>query len=202
MPYLWVLIFKGGKMKKYGIIYADPPWKYNARVNTNTKFGGGAMGHYNTMTTYDILKLSVKDISDDNCALCLWTTFPRLQDGLFVMWGWGFEYKTVLFNWVKTNKNNNNPFFGIGYYTKSNSEICLLGIKGKMKPVSNKVSSIIISPREEHSKKPDEARKRIVQLFGDLPRIELFARKKTEGWDVWGNEVDSDICLGGLNGNN
>lgn len=182
-------------MKKYRIIYADPPWKYNARKNQKTKFGGGAMGHYETMTTNDICKLPIKELAEDNCALCLWVTFPRLLDGLKVIKEWGFEYKTVLFNWVKTNKNNNNPFFGIGYYTKSNSEVCLLGIKGKMKPVSNKVSSIIISPKEEHSKKPNEARERIVKLFGDLSRIELFARNRWLGWDVWGNEVACDIDL-------
>lgn len=181
--------------KKYNIILADPPWSYNARNNKNTKFGGGAMGHYNTLTTKQICDLPIADLADTNCALCLWVTFPRLQEGLLVMKSWGFEYKTIAFNWVKTNKKNNNPFFGIGYYTKSNSEVCLLGIKGKMKPISNKVSSIIISPREEHSKKPSVVRNRIVQLFGDLPKIELFARQKTEGWDVWGNEVESDITL-------
>lgn len=182
-------------MKKYNIIYADPPWQYNARNNKNTKFGGGAMGHYSTMTTEDICRLPVEDISADNCALFLWTTFPRLQEGLLVMSEWGFQYKTVGFNWVKTNKKNNNPFFGIGYYTKSNSEVCLLGIKGRMKPISNNVSSIIISPREEHSKKPAIIRDKIVELFGDLPAVELFAREKTPGWDVWGNEVESDITL-------
>lgn len=182
-------------MKKYGIIYADPPWQYNARKNKNTKFGGGAMGHYPTMTQKQLELLPIRHIADNNCAIFLWTTFPKLTDALLLLNVWGFDYKTVAFNWVKTNKNNNKPFFGIGYYTKSNSEICLLGIKGKMKPISNKVSSIIISQREEHSKKPKEARNRIVQLFGDLPRIELFARQKTLGWDVWGNEVESDIEL-------
>lgn len=179
-------------MKKYNIIYADPPWSYNARKNKNTKFGGGAMGHYNTMTTEDICRLHISEIANENCALFLWATFHRLREALLVMESWGFEYKTIAFNWVKINKNNNNPFFGIGYYTKSNSEVCLLGTIGKMKPISNKVSSIIISPREEHSKKPSVARNRIVQLFGDLPRVELFARERVDGWDAWGNEVQSD----------
>lgn len=182
-------------MKKYNIILADPPWKYNARNNTKTKFGGGAMGHYSVMKTEDICKLPIKDIAADNCALFLWVTFPRLLEGLKVMETWGFSYKTLGFSWVKTNKYNNDPFFGIGYYSKSNCEVCLLGIRGKMKPVSNKVSSCIISPKEEHSKKPNIVRDRIVQLFGDLPRIELFARQKTPGWDVFGNEVESDIKL-------
>lgn len=182
-------------MKKYNIIYADPPWKYNARNNTQTKFGGGAMGHYDTMNVEDICNLPIKNLADRNCALLLWVTFPRLKEGIKVMESWGFKYTTLAFSWVKTNKHNNKPFFGIGYYFKSNCEVCLLGIKGKMKPVSNKVSSVIISPRQEHSKKPDICRERIVELFGDLPRIELFARQKTEGWDVFGNQVDNSIDL-------
>jgi site-specific DNA-methyltransferase (adenine-specific) len=179
---------------RYSIIYADPAWQYNKRNNSNTKFGKGAH-HYDLMHLNDIKELGVPNISDNNCALFLWVTFPRLQEGLDVIKAWGFEYKTIAFNWIKTNKNNNRPFFGIGYYTKSNTEACLLGIKGKMKPVSNKVSSVIITPREAHSKKPDIVRDKIVELFGDIPRIELFARQKVNGWDSWGNEIDSDIIL-------
>lgn len=151
--------------------------------------GGGAMGHYPTMSFEDIKNLPIKDITDDNCALFLWTTFPYLKQQIELFEAWGFEYKTLGFSWIKTNKNNNNPFFGIGYYSKSNCEICLLGIKGKMKPISNKVSSCIISPKMEHSRKPQEVRDRIVKLFGDIPRIELFARQYDDGWDCWGNEV-------------
>ena len=112
------------------------------------------------------------------------------------MEAWGFRYVTVAFNWFKVNKSG-TPFFGVGYYTKSNSEIALLGIKGKMKPVSNYVSQVVISPREEHSKKPDSVRDKIIELFGEKPRIELFARQSTPGWNVWGNEVRSDIEIGG-----
>ncbi len=186
--------------KKYNVIYADPPWAYNKRKNTDTKFGGGAMGHYPTMTIKDIKALPVVDMCDDNCALFLWVTFPKLQEGLDTMKAWGFDYKTIAFNWVKTNKNNDKPFFGIGYYCKSNTEICLLGIKGKMKPVSNKVSSVIISKKERHSKKPVEAIERIEELFGlDTKRVELFCRDPREGWDVWGNQIESTITLGESN---
>ena len=180
--------------KKYRIIYADPPWFYNDRTNPDTKFSQGVHGHYPVMKTDEICSLPVCDISEKNCALVLWVTFPHLPDGMTVMKSWGFRYITVAFNWFKTNKSG-TPFFGVGYYTKSNSEIALLGIKGKMKPVSNYVSQVIISPREKHSKKPDIVRDKIVELFGDLPRIELFARSKTPGWDVWGNEVISDMIL-------
>ncbi len=174
--------------KRYNIIYADPPWKYNARKNKST-FGGGAYKRYPLMSFDAIKALDIKSIAADNCVLLLWTTFPLLDQQLPIFKAWGFKYKTVGFNWVKQNKCNDKLFFGTGYYAKSNSEICLLGMKGRLKPVSNKVSSIVISHRREHSQKPDEVRDRIVELFGDLPRIELFARTQTPGWDVWGNEV-------------
>lgn len=173
---------------KYNIIYADPPWYYNARNNKNTKFGGGANGHYNTMQLNDIEKLPINKISDKNCILFLWATFPRLPEALSVIKSWGFEYKTVGFTWIKKNKNGGN-FFGIGYYTKSNAEVCLIGVKGRAPKISDKVSSIVESVREEHSKKPDIVRNKIIELCGDLPRIELFARQHADGWDCWGNEV-------------
>ena len=183
--------------KKYNIIYADPAWSYNPRKNTGTKFGGGAMGHYSTMSLQDIKDLPVQDISADNCVLFLWVTFPLLQEGLDVMTSWGFTYKTLGFSWHKLNKNG-SLFFGVGSYTKSNCEVCLFGTRGnvgikqapnKLFVKSNRVSSAINSQREKHSKKPSEIRDRIAELFGDVPRIELFARQSTPGWDVWGNQI-------------
>jgi len=189
--------------KKYQIILADPPWKYNSRANHKTRFRGGACGHYNLMTMDRIKALPIKDITAENCALFLWVTFPYLKEQLEVFEAWGFEYKTLGFAWMKTNKKNGFPFFGVGYYTKSNMELCLLGIKGKRKPITNKISQVIIAPRGKHSEKPPEVRNKIVELFGDLPRIELFAREENtlfknssfDGWDVWGDEVESDIDL-------
>lgn len=174
--------------KKYNIIYADPPWQYKDK-RTGKKISGGASNHYNTMNIEDIKKIPIKDLADKNCMLFLWVTFPNLQEGLDVIKEWGFEYKTLGFSWIKTNKKNGKPFFGIGYYTKSNCEVCLIGVKGKPLKVSNYVSSVIIHPKEEHSKKPNEVRNKIIELCGDLPRIELFARQQVEGWDCWGNEV-------------
>jgi len=204
-------------MKKYNIIYADPPWSYNKRNKTTTKFGGGAMKHYDTMTLQEIKDLPIQNISADNCVLFMWVTFPKLQDGLDVIKSWGFTYKTLGFSWHKLNKNG-KLFFGIESYTASNSEVCLLATKGKvgiMKKdkdgkwiitppeekvctISNFVSSAINSIRQRHSKKPDEARNRIVKLFGDLPRVELFAREKSEGWSSWGNQIESDLDLKGV----
>ena len=182
-------------MKKYNIIYADPPWSYRDKRDKHPRFRGGASAHYPTMSIQDIKNLPVEDLADKNAILFLWATFPNLQEALDVIKAWGFTYKTLGFSWIKTNKNNGKPFFGIGYYTRSNCEVCLIGVKGKPPKVSNSVSSVVIAPREQHSKKPDIVRDKIVELCGDLPRIELFARQSTPGWDVWGNEVDCDIDL-------
>ena len=122
-------------------------------------------------------------------------TFPQLQEAFKVIKEWGFQYKTVAFLWIKQNRSGKGYFFGLGYWTRSNAEICLLATRGKPKRISTKVFQLIISPLEEHSKKPVEARKRIVELLGDLPRIELFARQRSPGWDAWGNEVDSSLDM-------
>lgn len=175
--------------KKYQIIYADPPWSYRDKRNKHPRLCGGALVHYKTMGIKEIKTLPIQNITDDNCMLFLWATFPNLSEALEVIRAWGFKYKTLGFSWIKTNKNNSKPFFGIGYYTKSNCEVCLIGVKGKPIKVSNSISSVLIEPKEEHSKKPNIVRDKIVQLCGDISRIELFARQKTEGWDVWGNEV-------------
>ena len=178
--------------KKYNIIYADPPWKYGD-VHTWHKMGGGVARHYNCMTTEQIkaMENSIKNIAAEDCLLFMWVTFPNLEPALEIIKSWGFIYKTLGFSWIKINKKNQKPFFGIGFYTKSNCEVCLIGIKGKPGKIikSKKVSSCIISERREHSRKPDEARERIEQLVGQVPKIELFARQQVEGWDCWGNEV-------------
>jgi len=177
-------------MKRYKIILCDPPWKYNSRANHKTRFRGGCCGHYPLMSMNEIKTIPIDKIAEDNCALFLWTTFPYLEEQIRLFSHWGFKYRTVGFTWIKTNPKNGKPFFGVGYYAKSNAEVCLLGIKGKLKPISNKISSIVISSRREHSRKPDEVRDNIVKLFGDLPRIELFSRQKTEGWDCLGNAIN------------
>lgn len=175
--------------KKYNIIYADPPWSYRDKRNKHPRFCGGALVHYNTMTIDEIKNLQVGNIANADCMLFLWATFPNLQEALDTIRAWGFTYKTLGFSWIKTNKNNGNPFFGTGYYTKSNCEVCLIGVKGRPIKISNSVSSVVIEPRGRHSEKPPVVRDRIVQLCGDLPRIELFARERVLGWDCWGNEI-------------
>lgn len=172
--------------KKYNIIYADPPWSYKDKKNNDPKMGGIT---YNTMELIDICNLPINKISDKNCMLFLWVTMPMLREGLEVIKAWGFEYKTCAFCWVKQNPKNDNIYSGLGHWTNGNAELCLLAKKGKIKRVNKNVKQIILSHRGRHSEKPSETRDRIINLLGDLPRIELFARQQVEGWDCWGNEV-------------
>lgn len=147
------------------------------------------------MNIKDIKNLPIKEIADENCILFMWVTMPKLNECFDVIKAWGFEYKTCAFTWIKRNKKSNSWFWGMGSWTRANAEICLLATKGNPKRISASVHSVIDTPIEGHSKKPNIVRDKIIELIGDLPRVELFARKKTEGWDVWGNEVESDINI-------
>lgn len=137
----------------------------------------------------------MRELAAPDCTLFLWVTFPLLPETFDVIKAWGFIYKTVAFCWVKQNPKSPGWFFGMGNWTRANAEICLLATKGTPKRMAADVPQLIVAPREEHSKKPDETRDRIVRLMGDLPRVELFARQAPPGWDVWGNEVQSTISL-------
>lgn len=176
--------------KKYQIIYADPPWRYQF-----TSINGAAEKHYATLSLQEIKTLPVSKIADKNCILFLWITFPQLNILNAVLEAWDFTYKTVAFVWIKQNKKSESLFWGLGNWTRSNAEICVLATRGHPKRISAKVHQVIISHVEEHSKKPEVTKQRIIQLMGDLPRIELFARQATPGWDVWGNEVKSNIIF-------
>ena len=172
--------------KKYNIIYADPPWAYRDRASAGKR---GASFKYKVQEQDWICNLPVQDISDDNCVLFMWVTMPQLPNAFEVINSWGFKYKTCGFTWVKKNKIKDSWFMGMGNWTRSNSELCLLSVKGKPKRADASILSVVDTPIERHSKKPDVVKDHIVKLCGDLPRIELFARQKTKGWDVWGNEV-------------
>ena len=175
--------------KKYNIIYCDPPWKYGCWYQSE-KVKRNAADHYKVMPINEIKEIPVRNIKAKDSVCAMWVTFPCLIEGLELLKAWGFTYKTVLFTWVKRNKKCDTWFLGLGNYTRANAEICLLGTSGKGLPrISRSVRQLIDSRIEEHSKKPNEARERIVELFGDIPRIELFARQYADGWDCWGNEV-------------
>ena len=177
--------------KKYNIIYADPPWQYNYKMKMQGVHGmiRGAESFYNTMTLQDIKSLPIKDITTENAILFMWVTMPLLDKAFEVMKAWGFNYKTCGFCWVKRTKNG-KIHLGMGHYTRGNAELCLIGIK-KKKPqfYTRSLSQIVESKIRNHSQKPDEIREKIVQLCGDVPRIELFARQHADGWDCWGDEV-------------
>ncbi len=177
-------------MKKYQIIYADPPWRYQDK-NCN----GACATHYETLTIDKICSLPIDNITDENCILFLWATYPLLPEALKVIQAWGFKYKSIGFQWVKLNKKNLKPFFGLGRWTRGNTEPCLIATKGKPTRIAKNIFQLIMSPIRGHSQKPNMVKDNIIKLMGDLPRIELFAREKTPGWDVWGNEVESDIEL-------
>lgn len=180
-------------MKKYSVILADPPWAF--RAWSNKGMGRSAEQHYPTMGVEDIKALSVADLAAEDCVLFLWATFPMLKEAFAVIDAWGFTYKTVAFTWVKENRKSPGLFWGLGYWTRANAEVCLLATRGSPKRQSAAVHQVILSPIERHSKKPDAVRERIVALMGDVPSVELFARQETPGWDVWGNEVE---CSPGL----
>jgi N6-adenosine-specific RNA methylase IME4 len=177
-------------MKKYNIVYADPPWQYQ-----QTGVQGAAERHYPTMDIMDICHLPISEIAAKDSALFLWVTFPQMPEALRVIKKWGFTYKTVAFIWLKKNKKADSWFYGLGFWTRGNCEICLLATRGHPRRQSASVHQFIISPLEAHSKKPDITREKILTLMGDLPRVELFARQQTPGWDVWGDEIENNIDL-------
>ena len=181
-------------MKKYQIIYADPPWGFNFRSRKGLSQTAKDR-LYDTMTAQDICNLGIglRPHLADDCVLFLWVMNSQLPLALRVIKSWDFEYKTVAFTWVKTTKNTYH--FGGGNWTRSNPELCLIATRGHIKRQSASIKNLVILPLREHSRKPDEMRDYIVELVGDLPRIELFARRKVKGWDCWGNEVKSDIEL-------
>jgi len=188
--------------EKYQIIYADPPWCFVDRLRSSKKLDNGKMHyrelnlHYPTMNTKDICKLPIKEISHDNSVLFMWTTDAHLKEALKVIDCWGFTYKTIAFIWNKKEKSGKQVCF-MGKWTCKGSEICLLGTKGKAHNLikSHKVRQLIEAEREIHSRKPSIVKDRIIELLGDLKKVELFCRVPSNGWDIWGNEVVSNIIL-------
>ena len=188
-------------MKKYQIIYADPPWKYETWTELKTEKLRKKCGSvcYPVMTSKEISQLPIDKIADEKCILFIWATMPKLNEVFDVIKSWGFQYKTMAFTWVKTNPSGMGFYSGLGHWTLGNPELCLLATHKNFPKRIEKVKQLVVYPRGRHSEKPAIIRNLIIKLVGDLPRIELFARQKTEGWDVWGNEVKSDIDLSKLN---
>src|SRR4051812_29597901 len=171
------------------IIYADPPWVYRDKCHSGER---GAGYKYDLMTPAELAKL--RPVIHSNCAtdcfLAMWWVPPQPMEALELVTAWGFKLKTMKgFTWHKLTKNGKDHS-GMGNYTRANTEDCLFAVRGKPKRLSAAVPQLIHAPRREHSRKPDEARDRLVELMGDVPRIELFARQKHTGWCVWGDGVE------------
>jgi len=184
-------LLKMSEGKKYNVIYADPAWRFsqgiNRRKDIREKFGTNEelSIQYPTMSDKEIIELNVADYADDNCVLFVWTTDAHLEVAIKAINNWGFKYKTVAFTW-----NKKRGF--MGKWTVKQCEICLLATKGTAHKLlkSFKEKSYLEENKTEHSKKPNEFRKRIERMFGNVPKLEMFARTRAEGWDAWGNETD------------
>lgn len=186
--------------KSYNIIYSDPPWHYT-NSNTGGSMLSGAGNKYPTMRMQELEDMGeeIKEMSDKNSICFMWTTGVFLLSGEAknVLMSWGFTPKTIAFVWAKINKGNDNPVNGMGFYTRSSVEYCLLGVRGKFDRQSASVRQLIETNEPEffrgkikrHSEKPFEIRDRIVQLCGDIPRIEIFSRHIIPGWDRKGNQI-------------
>jgi len=182
-------------MRHYRVLSADPPWRFASNSAANP--GRNAMGHYDCMRLDDIAALPVADLVADDCVLFMWITGPFLAIGAHIpiMASWGFKPSGMGFVWIKTNPKAPGLFFmerdlfkGGGFTTRKNAEFCIIGKRGRSVRVSKNIHEVIISPRREHSRKPDEAYERI-EKYCDGPRLELFGRQSRKGWDVWGNET-------------
>lgn len=171
--------------RRYGAILADPPWKFETWSEKGK--GRSPERHYECLSVAEIMALPVADLAASDCVLFLWTTWPHLPNALETIKAWGFSYKTDAFLWVKMK--NGAPSIGTGYWTRANSECCLLATRGKPKRRKRDVPQVILEPRREHSRKPESARERIERLV-DGPYVELFARSQRPGWDAWGNQIN------------
>ena len=191
---------------RFGAILADPPWRfitYNEsgrnRCPDWKPFEGSPSRHYDTMSTEEIAALPVQSIAAKNCCLFLWTSWPMLKDALTIIERWGFVFKTCAFDWMKAHtgqidlfRDDYDALMGCGYWTRANSEPCLLATRGRPKRLNADVRQGVIEPRREHSRKPDCVHDRIERLVAG-PYIELFARRERPNWAVWGSEVSSAI---------
>lgn len=186
--------FAGLPRKHFGVILADCPWLF--KTYSDKGRDRCADKHYPVMKTRELMALPVDELAAPDCVLFMWATWPLLTDALSVISAWGFRYKTCAFDWMKADtsqidmfRDDADPAVGLGHWTRSNSEPCLLATRGRPKRRSASVRMGIIEPRREHSRKPDCVHRRIEQLV-DGPRLELFARQPRKGWTVWGAETN------------
>lgn len=175
---------------KYNLIYADPPWQYRDKCKSGKR---GAAFKYPVMKLEDICRLPVWTLADqESCLLAMWWVPTMVEEALQVMKAWGFRLMTMKgFTWHKTNLRNAGSAMGMGHMTRANTEDCLFAVRGRL-PLRHKANIIqhFSAPRMEHSAKPPIVRDKLLQLVGDVPRIELFARGAIDNWHSWGNQAD------------
>ncbi len=178
----------------YSVICADPPWTF-ATYSRKGK-GRSPEAHYACLSFAEICAIPVADWAARDSILLLWVTDPLLPKGLELIEAWGFTFKTVGFYWAKLNKpvspsglNEKDYFTGMGFWTRANPEQCLLATRGHPKRLAKDVRRLVVAPRREHSRKPDEVYERIERLAAG-PYLEMFARQGRPGWDAWGTEAD------------
>jgi len=192
------MTFDGLQRGYYGAILADPPWHFQTWAGAR-KSGAGiacraSRPAYNTMVDDDIMALPVAELAAPDCVLFMWTCWPVLRRSFAILDAWGFEYKTCAFSWMKGDPyrlwaDELTPRMGLGYWTRANTEPCLLATRGKPKRIATDIRQGIIDKPREHSRKPDCVHGRIEKLVGG-PYLELFARAPRKGWDVWGNQTN------------
>jgi N6-adenosine-specific RNA methylase IME4 len=177
----------------FDLLLLDPPWAYGQRApHSKTRFGGGCRTHYPVMSDAELRALPVGDIAANRALMFMWATWPRLELAMELIGAYGFVFCTVGFLWVKTDPQSGTVFHGPGFYTKANSEPCLLARRGRaMKPAVDDVSRVILSPRREHSRKPEAARSRIDRMYPTARKVELFAREAPAGWTTFGNQAEA-----------
>jgi N6-adenosine-specific RNA methylase IME4 len=186
--------FSGLPQNHFGAILADPPWGFQCWDGKDKRAASrGSVTPYSTMDMDEIAALPVADLAAENCVLFMWCVWPTLPQAMEVIESWGFKHKTCGFLWMKADPYRlfaleEDVYMGLGYWTRANSEPCLLATRGKPKRLSAGVRQGIISPRREHSRKPDCVHDRIERLVSG-PYLELFARQTRPGWTSWGNEV-------------
>lgn len=173
----------------FDVIVADPPWSYRKSA------GHGVAGdQYSTMSIEDIMGLNVARLAAKNCALCLWGTWPLMAESLQVIESWGFRFVTCLFVWRKTYASG-LPYMGLGHYTRSGSEFCLLAAKGSVPVASKDIHQVVDAPVTRHSQKPAVTYSAIEILWPNARRLELFSRRRWPGWDAWGDQVGPALPL-------
>ena len=183
----------------YGALLVDPPWQFrswsdkgrNRCPDAMVRQKGLAERHYSVMSQADLTNLPIASIAASDSVLFMWIVACHLPEGLELGTAWGVKFKGLAVDWVKQTKDSDGLAFGMGYWTRQQTEQCWLFTRGHPKVNSHSVRQAIMAPRREHSRKPDEIYERVETLVSG-PYIELFARHRWPGWDSWGNQLENE----------